>query len=144
MMHNQTPASSVIALDVGAKRIGVAHAGLPALLPRPLTTLTNSPQILDDIVTLLQEQRAVAVVVGLPRGLEGQETAQTRTVAAFGHDIGQHLSIPLYWQDEAVTSRQAEEELKSRGKAYVKADIDALAATYILEDFLREHKDKLT
>lgn len=142
-MNHQTQASSVIALDIGAKRIGVAQASLPALLPHPLQTLQNTDSILHDIVTLVQEQRAVGVVLGLPRGLEGQETAQTRTVETFGHELEQHLSVPVYWQDEAVTSRQAKEELQARGKPYAKGDIDALAATYILEDFLHEHKDKL-
>lgn len=142
MIRNQTQLSSVLALDVGEKRIGVAHAGIPALLPRPLSTLTNSDQIVHDILALIQEQRAVALVMGLPRGLQGQETAQTRIVEEFGHTLEEHLSIPLYWQDEAVTSRQAEEELKARGKPYEKGDIDALAATYILEDFLHEHKEK--
>lgn len=136
-------ASSVIALDVGERRIGVAVAGVPALLPRPLMTLNNSEKILHDIVALVQDQRALALVVGLPRGLEGQVTVQTRTVENFGHELEQHLSIPLYWQDEAVTSRQAEEELESRGKPYKKGDIDALAATYILEDFIRDHRDKI-
>lgn len=136
-------ASSVLALDVGEKRIGVARASFPALLPRPLKTLTHTKQIFHDIVQLVTEERAVALVVGLPRGLDGQETAQTRSVELFGHELEQHLNIPLYWQDEAVTSRQAEEELTRRGKPFVKGDIDALAATYILEDFLHEHRGLL-
>lgn len=140
---NHNPTNSVVALDVGEKRIGVATASIITMLPHPLKTLNRTSDILHDLVTLLQEQRAVAVVLGLPRGLEGQETAQTRTVQAFGHELSQHVTVPLYWQDEAVTSRQAEEELKARGKAYVKGDIDALAATYILEDFLHEHKELL-
>jgi RNase H-fold protein (predicted Holliday junction resolvase) len=41
-------------------------------------------------------------------------------------------------QDEAATSRQAESELQARGKPYSKEDIDALSATYILEDFISE------
>jgi putative holliday junction resolvase len=140
-MLNPSPTNSVVALDVGEKRIGVATANLITLLPHPLKTLKRTAEILHDIVALLQEQRAVAVVLGLPRGLEGQETAQTHTVQRFGHELGEHLAIPMYWQDEAVTSRQAEEELRARGKPFEKGDIDALAATYILEDFLREHKE---
>lgn len=140
-MTHQTQVSSILALDVGEKRIGVAQATVPAFLSKPLTTLTNSAQIMHDIVALVQQERATALVVGLPRGMEGQETAQTRAVEAFGHNLEQHLSIPLYWQDEAVTSLQAEAELKARRKPYVKGDIDALAATYILEDFLRNHKE---
>lgn len=143
-MHNQNhqnQASNVVALDVGEKRIGVAIASVQALMPNPFTTLQRTDQILHDIVTLLQEHRAVAVVLGLPRGLEGQETAQTRAVELFGHDLEEYLQIPLYWQDEAVTSVAAEEELTARGKPFDKKEIDALAATYILEDFLRTHKE---
>lgn len=142
-MHHQTQTSSVIALDVGEKRIGVASASVAAMLPHPLMTISRSEQTMHDIVQLVQEQRAVAIVIGLPRGLDGQDTAQTRTVEQFGHELEQHLNIPLYWQDEALTSRQAEEELQTRGKPYQKGDIDALAATYILEDFLREHRELL-
>ncbi|MGH7158227.1 MAG: Holliday junction resolvase RuvX [Candidatus Saccharimonadales bacterium] len=142
-MIHPTAASSVIAFDVGEARIGVAAAGVPALLPRPLTTLANDREIMHDIVALAQRERALCVVIGLPRGLQGQATAQTRAVEAFGHDLEQHLGIPLYWQDEAVTSKQAEQELEARGKPYKKGDIDALAATYILEDFIRDHKDKI-
>jgi RNase H-fold protein (predicted Holliday junction resolvase) len=53
--------------------------------------------------------------------------------------LGQKLPLPISWQDEAVTSVRAEEELRARGKPYVREDIDALAATYILEDYLHEH-----
>lgn len=140
-MHNQNQASSVVALDVGEKRIGVAIANIPALLPHPFTTLQRTDRILHDIVALLQVHRAAMVVLGLPRGMEGQETAQTRAVELFGHDLEEHIQIPLYWQDEAVTSIAAEEELKARGKTFDKGEIDALAATYILEDFLRTHKE---
>jgi len=79
-MLNHSPTNSVVALDVGEKRIGVATASLITQLPHPLKTLHHTKDIMHDIVMLLQEQRAVAVVLGLPRGLEGQETAQTRTV----------------------------------------------------------------
>lgn len=143
-MHNQShqnQASSIVALDVGEKRIGVAIASVQALLPHPFTTLRRTDQILHDIVALLQEHRAAMVVLGLPRGMEGQETAQTRAVESFGRGLEENIQIPLYWQDEAVTSVAAEAELKARGKTFDKEEIDALAATYILEDFLRTHKE---
>jgi putative Holliday junction resolvase len=71
--------------------------------------------------------------------MQGQSTDQTRTVEAFGKQLEERLTIPLYWIDEALTSQKAEIELRSRGKPYSKGDIDALAATYILEDFLKAH-----
>ncbi|MCX6728115.1 MAG: Holliday junction resolvase RuvX, partial [Candidatus Saccharibacteria bacterium] len=48
------------------------------------------------------------------------------------------IIVPTHLQDEALTSVKAEEELKSRGMPFEKGDIDALAATYILQDFLDE------
>jgi putative Holliday junction resolvase len=71
--------------------------------------------------------------------MQGQVTQQTEAIEAFSEDIRQHINIPISYQDEAVTSRQAEAELQARGRPYKKGDIDALAATYILEDYLTEH-----
>jgi putative Holliday junction resolvase len=136
--------SNIVALDVGEKRIGVATASAAALLAHPYLTIKRTDQVMDDIIALLDEQRAMAVVIGRPRGLQGQNTAQTRLVEEFGHQLELHLKIPIYWQDEALTSKQAEAELEKRGKPYQKGDIDALAATYILEDFLHEHRGLVT
>lgn len=133
------PNGTVVALDIGLRRIGVALASVAAGFPGPLTTVQHDDKIMHTLCNLLDEHEAVALVVGLPRGLDGQDTAQTRAVEAFVAELKKHTDIPLYWQDEALTSRKAEEELDGRGKPYGKGDIDALAATYILEDFLREH-----
>lgn len=137
--HHKT----ILALDVGERRIGVALAGITARLASPLTTLIRSESTPVDIQALIDEHQALAVVVGLPRGLDGQQTAQTVAVEEFKSILGQVLSVPLHWQDEAVTSRQAESELESRGKPYRKEDIDALSATYILEDFMHDRPELL-
>lgn len=140
-MTQTNPHNSVIALDVGERRIGVAVADLQARFAAPLTTLQRGESTFHDIQQLADEHAAVALVVGLPRGLDGQHTAQTMAVEEFKAELDHKITLPAYWQDEAVTSRQAEEELKSRGKPYKKEDIDALSATYILEDFLRDHPE---
>jgi putative Holliday junction resolvase len=90
---------------------------------------------------IIKTESAGALVVGLPRGLDGQHTAQTDDSLAFAEKLKQHFSLPVHLQDEAVTSKQAEAELEARGKAYVKDDIDALAATYILEDWLSDNAE---
>lgn len=136
--------STILALDVGTRRIGVAMASAAARLAQPLVTLEQNDHTLKRLQELVHNERAEAIVVGLPRGLDGQHTDQTASVEAFAADLQQALGVPLHWQDEAVTSRQAEEELRARGKPYAKGDIDALAATYILEDYLRDHPGVLT
>jgi putative Holliday junction resolvase len=154
---------SVLALDVGAKRIGLALASLEARLPRPLTTLlwddgndgtgeaakhvgaskqkndSNKEGFFAQLAGIIEAEGVGALVVGLPRGLQGQHTAQTGAVERFTETLREHTELPIYLQDEALTSRQAEAELQARGKVYDRGAIDALAATYILEDFLTEH-----
>lgn len=135
---------SILALDIGERRIGVALANSFSRLPRPLTTLEVSNSIMDQLQNLLSTYQVTNLVIGLPRNLNGQETDQTRLVRQFAAKLAKLTTIPLSWQDEAVTSVQAEAELKSRGKAYHKQDIDALAATYILEDYLASNSEKVT
>lgn len=127
----------ILALDVGSVRIGVARASSLVRLPEPLVTLTNDAHTVEHLRQLVIEHDAKELVVGLPRGLDGQETAQTAAIREFVADLSHELAIPIMLQDEAVTSRKAEEELIARGKPYAKGDIDALAATYILEDYLK-------
>jgi putative Holliday junction resolvase len=136
-----TSSNSIMALDVGAKRIGIATANAVARIPHPLTTVINTPDIVAALQKLIGQHDTAILVCGLPRGLDGQRTAQTEAVESFVKIVQQAITLPLYWQDEALTSRKAEEELSARSGTYRKEDVDALAATYILEDFLGEHPE---
>lgn len=133
---------SILALDVGDKRIGVATAHTSARMAYPLTTLDNPETFDEDIEALVAREAAECLVIGLPRGLDGQDTAQTAKVRVFGERLALRLPIPVYWTDEALTSEKAEKELLSRHKSYQKVEVDALAATYILEDFLINYPEK--
>lgn len=137
----QTQQGSLLALDVGTKRIGVAFAEQDVRLAHPLATLLNSETVFTDIAKLVAEHHVSTIVVGLPRGLDGQVTAQTHIVESFVDDLKHYVDVSIEWQDEALTSVKAEAELASRhkGGVYNKSDVDALAATYILEDYITEH-----
>jgi putative Holliday junction resolvase len=128
---------TILALDVGEQRIGVAEANSIARIAHPLTTLTHGDTILTDIAQLIKKQDATMLVVGLPRGMQSQDTQQTQYVRDFITSLQVTVSTPVFWQDEALTSHKAEEELKARKKPFAKGDVDALAATYILDDFLQ-------
>jgi putative holliday junction resolvase len=129
-------ASNILSLDVGERRVGVAIASVIAKLPRPLTTLDNTDVIWAQIDALASEHDVETIVVGLPRNLSGDDTAQTLYVRTFAEKLAKYTVV---LQDEALTSQKAEKELNSRGKPFAKGDIDALAATYILEDYLTVH-----
>lgn len=130
---------TILALDVGAARIGLALASHAARLASPYRTIATSPSAIAELQTISVQERVTQLVIGLPRGMQGQDTPQTIAVQEFAKQVTATLQLPVAWQDEAVTSVRAEAELKARGKPYEKGDIDALAATYILEDYLHEN-----
>lgn len=129
-------ADVLLGLDVGSVRIGVALARSDIRIASPLIALPNQPDVYADVLALVRQHDAVAVVVGWPRGLEGQTTAQTEYAEAFAKTLRQYLEVPVYLQDEALTSQKAETELAARKRSFTKADVDALSAVYILEDYL--------
>lgn len=129
--------TSYLALDVGRARIGLALANDIARIASPLPALANDEQTFAALRQLVADNDVSVVVVGWPRGLNGQETEQTRYVAEFTTDLQRELpEVAVKHQDEAVTSVKAETELQQRGKPYDKGDIDSLSAVYILEDYL--------
>lgn len=133
------PDGSILALDVGAVRVGLALANNVARLAHPAGVFQHDETLMAKLRDLCEHERVTQVVIGLPRGLNGQETSQTAAVRSFADELRALLPLPQYWQDEAVTSAEAEAELNRRGKPYGRPDIDALAATLILEDYLHEH-----
>jgi putative Holliday junction resolvase len=139
-MASLTTDKTYLAIDIGSRRIGVAIAQSNSCLPQPLTTLTHTDKVIDQLTQLIRLHKVSGLVVGVPRGLDGQITDQTRYTEAFVEALAKVISIPVYKQDEAVTSKQAEAELTTRNKPYSKGDVDALAATYILDDFLQQSK----
>lgn len=129
--------TSTLALDVGEKRVGVAIAHGDVRIALPMTTLERqADDFWEDLLELIAKQDVGQLVIGLPRGLDGQETDQTRAALAFGDELAEKTDISITWQDEALTSIKAESILRSQGKPYKKADIDALAASLILTDYL--------
>ena len=106
-----------------------------ARIAMPLTTLDTKDDALQQVLAICKEHDAKTVVVGLPRNQSGEETAQSQVSRAFGSEL-EARGLQVYYQDESLTSVAAEEELNRRKKPYVKADVDALAAALILQDYV--------
>ncbi|HET8709555.1 MAG TPA: Holliday junction resolvase RuvX [Candidatus Saccharimonadales bacterium] len=135
-----TANGSILALDIGTARIGLALASTVARFSSPYVTLPNDENLTANLREVCHKESVVQLVAGLPRNLSGEETQQTRYARELGSKLAAELDLPVSFVDEAVTSAQAETELAERGKPFAKGDIDALAATYILEDYLQETK----
>jgi|SRR3954464_5461092 putative Holliday junction resolvase len=121
----------LIGLDLGKVRTGVATASTIAKLAQPLRTVPTD-ELVEQLKKLMSELDVKAIVVGLPRNLNGDDTSQTDWAREWIEQAKSSLpNVPIYWQDEALTSKMAEE---AAGKKVT--DIDSQAAAIILQDFL--------
>ena len=127
----------ILGLDVGEKRIGVAKADSGTRIAVPVGYVTVDGSEWEKLAYLANLHNTEFFVVGLPRSNEGNETQQTLFVRNFTKTLVEKIpSAKVRFQDESLTSVEAEERLKSRKKKYEKGEIDAEAATIILQDFL--------
>ena len=120
-----------LGLDVGKIRTGIARGNSAAGLAEPLITV-KTDSLIEKLEELIDKNQISAVVIGLPRSLNGNDTAQTQWVRDWVTKTKQRVPVPFYWQDEALTSNLAEAQ-KNLG---AKHDTDSLAAAVILQEFL--------
>lgn len=126
---------SYLALDVGEKRIGVAVGDNGVRIAIPFDTLEVDGTEIEQIARLVVNEDTDTIVIGYPRNQSGEPTAQTAYVEEFAKQL-EDMAPNIVFQDESLTSVLAEQRLKAQGKAYTKGDIDAQAATIILQDYL--------
>lgn len=130
-----TKALNLIGLDVGEKRIGVAIGSSTILIASPLKTIEVDGSEIKNIEDLVKKEDIAAIVIGYPRNQSGEATKQTQFVQDFAEKLN-YLGVKILFQDESMTSVIAEERLKNHNKPYEKKDIDAMAATMILQDYI--------
>jgi len=142
---NYTGVGRIIGLDVGERRIGVAVSDPSGTLARPVTTLRTSGldgdalQVsLNEITRLAADDPLEAIVVGLPRRLDGSPNAMTPRVERFAERLRDRAGVAVTLQDERLTSVEAESRLAVREKDWRarKDQLDAAAAAIILQDYL--------
>ena len=133
----------VLALDPGARRIGVAVSDRQRTMafPRPAIEVDPSGRHLAMLVALVEEEGAVTVVVGLPKGLDGREGASAQAARSFAAALEEPLStagVTIELHDERLTPVQAAGALRAagRGAREQKGSIDSAAATVLLEAWI--------
>ena len=133
----------LLALDLGEKRIGVAVSDELWITVRPLSALrrTNWKELLRAVAELLQGFDARGIVIGLPLNLDGSEGEAAAQARQLARNFELSLKVPVYFQDERLTSREAEESLRATGYAEskIRGHVDSQAAAIILRDFIVNH-----
>jgi len=130
----------LIGVDYGQKKIGLAISTPDHQMSMPLQLLTGDSEKkkLNEIAEIAKNKNACAIVIGIPFNMDGTKSEQTLIVEKFTEKLERRTHIPIFFQDERLTSRAADNLLKSFGikrKDRNKND-DLTAASMILETTL--------
>ena len=126
---------TILAFDVGEKRIGVAVYKGDVSIAIPIEAINVDGSEYEQIDKLISKYGADTLVFGYPRNQSGEITSQTIYVENFVKKI-KNKKINILFQDESLTSVIAKEQLSSFKVTFTKADIDSKAAAIILQDYI--------
>ena len=134
----------VLAIDIGSKRVGLAISDEMRLSVRTLPALprTSWKRLLGSLADLCEKFDVRSIVLGLPLRLDGSEGDAALEARRVGRNLELSLKLPLFLQDERLTSKTAESSLRSRGLdvSEVAERVDSEAALIILSDFIASQK----
>lgn len=136
----------ILAVDLGKVRTGVAICDKFEVLASPVEVITehNREKLVVRIAEICKERKPEMIVLGLPKNMDGSEGESAQAARAFGEMLKEKTGLPLEFGDERGTTITAHGYLNNtdtRGKKR-KNVVDAVAATIILEDYLRKRKNQ--
>lgn len=134
--------SRILAIDPGQKRVGLAISDPFGNFAVGLETLPTYPgkDLLPEIAAICKRYEIKTIVMGLPRHMSGEEGVSAQLAREFAHQLSTGLNLPVKLVDERLTSKIAEQSLRSQGiqsSRHRKTGlIDQVAAMRILQDYL--------
>jgi len=132
--------SRLLALDVGDKRIGVAVSDATGMIVTPVETVhrKNMKADVTRIAEIARKQEVAAIVLGLPKNMDGTEGEQAAKVRSFAKKLEREAKVAIHFEDERLSTFEATERLVVRGvKTGTNRDlVDMEAAVIILQTFL--------
>lgn len=132
----------ILALDLGTKRVGVAVCDETQTVVRAVKTVERKAwkKFLKQIIELIADFDAKALVLGLPLETDGGESEMSLEARRLARNFSLSLDVPVFLQDERLSSFEAKGRLWEMGfdNEKVYANVDAEAAAIILEDFLEK------
>lgn len=129
-----------LAVDLGAKRTGLAAGDDVVRLVQPVEVVQvpRGPALLDALARAVDRHGPDELVVGLPLNMDGTEGAGAKEAREFGALLAARVGLPVRFQDERLSSFEADERMARSGRTHrEKRELrDALAACAILEAWL--------
>jgi len=131
-----------LAIDYGAKRTGLAVCDPTETIVSPLAVISSQKELLKKIIGAVETENAEAIVIGMPLNMDDSVGPQATIVQQFAERLKGSIEIPIYFQDERLSSFSAGEKLASAdfSRQKRKKRLDAIAAAEILQAFLERKK----
>ena len=104
----------ILALDLGARRIGLAVSDALGLTAQGLETLQrkNKRTDLEHLAEVIQKYEVAEIVLGLPLHMSGDESAQSQRSTEFAEELKKKFQLPVHLWDERLTSAEANRVLR--------------------------------
>lgn len=137
--------NKIMGLDVGTKRIGIALSDFLQITAQPCETINREPEekAIEKIELLCKQNNVNKIIIGLPKNMNGTLGTQAEDCEKFANLIKQKITnLEIAFEDERLTSKQAENILALQGKKYTKNKglVDLKSACIILQQHLdRNH-----
>jgi putative Holliday junction resolvase len=128
-----------LGLDFGSTRIGVAICDPDGILATPYSTISSSSTLISEVAAICESEEIVAIIVGLPRSLNGEISHAANLVNDFIAELSSQLpETPVHTFDERFTTTLANQALRASGRSAKegRAVIDQIAAVNILQSYL--------
>ena len=130
----------LLAIDYGSKRVGLAISDPTKKIAKAYKTISNDSvdALLSCIKNEIKINSVEKIILGLPIGMNGKNTSQTKLVLKFNDELKNYFSIPIVLEDERLTSVHAKKSLVFQGfkSTSNKENIDSTAAALLLQNYL--------
>ncbi|MAT82152.1 MAG: Holliday junction resolvase RuvX [Phycisphaerae bacterium] len=131
----------ILAIDLGDKRTGLAvgDSTTGTVMPVEVLEVPRGPALLESLQNAVRDHGPERLVIGLPLNMDGSEGERAGICRAFGEALGSLVELPVCFQDERLSSEEANRRMARSGRTHgaKKKLRDALAACVVLEDYLR-------
>lgn len=133
-------AGRLLALDLGARRVGVAVSDELRITTNSLPAIERRSwkDLLRRVAAIIESYDARGLVIGLPLSLDGTEGSAAQEVRAVAEKFQKSLGVAVYLHDERLTTVAATERLQAGGRSAreIEQQVDSESATEILRDFI--------
>lgn len=130
--------SRIVGLDIGKKRIGIAMSDAMGIIAQPVETISREPEhiAVDKIKKICKENNVKIIIAGLPKHMNNTIGEQAQDCIDFVENFKPDYQV--VFEDERLTSRQAEYILAQTGRKYTKNKqlVDLKSACIILQQYL--------